>query len=62
MGVSKQKHWLEQKRIKALTPFLPPPITHRYFVVHHSGVLEFAGEHADLQIPIPAMGLLVSVD
>jgi len=48
--------------MKALTPFLPPAITHRYFVVHPSGVFVFAGEHAELQIPIPATGLLVSVD
>lgn len=52
----------EQKMMMALTPFLPPPITHRYLVLHHPGVLGFAGEYADLQIPIPTTGLLVSVD
>lgn len=52
--------WTEED--EGLTPFLPPPVTYRYFVVHSSGIFMFAGEHADLQNPIPATGLLVSVD
>lgn len=50
------------KEDEGLTPFLPPPVAHRYFVVRSSGIFMFAGEHAALQNPIPATGLLVSVD
>lgn len=52
--------WTEED--EGLTPFLPPPVTHRYFVVQSSGIFMFVGERDDLQNPIPATGLLVSVD
>lgn len=43
----------------ALIPFLPLPVTQSYLVEHP---FRFAGEHADLQIPIPTAGLLVGLD